>query len=205
MVQHEGAQAAGLTEEQGEALLWLARETIGRQLGMEAREPGPDIATRLLDQALGHKRGTFVTLKEHGELRGCIGSLAAIDSIVEGVKRNALHAAFDDSRFRPVEKNELAAIEVEISILTEPTLLAYASAEELLRILQVGIDGVILRKGVQGATFLPQVWEQLPEPRDFLSHLCRKAGLPAEAWRSGGLEVSTYRVQYFEEHGSTAR
>ena len=201
MARHEGAEAEGLREEQGKALLWLARETIGRQLGMQAREPGTDIAARLLDAELQRKRGTFVTLKEHGELRGCIGSLAAIDSIVEGVKRNALHAAFDDSRFRPVEKNELAAIEVEISILTEPTPLTYASAEELLRSLQVGIDGVILRKGVQGATFLPQVWEQLPEPKDFLSHLCRKAGLPADAWRSGNLEVSTYRVQYFAEHG----
>lgn len=201
MARHEGAETEGLREEQGKALLWLARETIGRQLGMPAREPGTDIAARLLDAELQRKRGTFVTLKEHGELRGCIGSLAAIDSIVEGVKRNALHAAFDDSRFRPVEKNEFAAIEVEISILTEPTPLTYASAEELLRTLQVGIDGVILRKGVQGATFLPQVWEQLPEPKDFLSHLCRKAGLPADAWRSGNLEVSTYRVQYFAEHG----
>lgn len=201
MTRHEGAQDAGLTEEQGKALLWLARETIGRQLGMAAGKPGPDIAARLQDRALQDKRGTFVTLKEHGELRGCIGSLAAVDPIVEGVKRNALHAAFDDSRFRPLEKNELAAIEVEVSILTEPTPLAYASAEELLRTLQVGIDGVIIRKGVQGATFLPQVWEQLPEPKDFLGHLCRKAGLSADAWQTGSLEVLTYRVQYFEEHG----
>ncbi len=200
MAQHEGVQAAGLTEEQGKALLWLARETIARQLGMEAHEPGADIAVRLLDRELQDKRGTFVTLKEHGELRGCIGSLAASDPIVEGIKRNALHAAFDDYRFSPVGKNELGAIEMEISILTEPTPLAHADGEDLLRILQAGIDGVILRKGVQGATFLPQVWEQLPEPRDFLSHLCRKAGLPGEAWQFGGLEVSTYRVQYFVEH-----
>ncbi|MCX5863545.1 MAG: AmmeMemoRadiSam system protein A [Deltaproteobacteria bacterium] len=180
MAQHEGAQAEGLREEQGKALLWLARETIGRQLGMEAHEPGSDIAACLLDADLQRKRGTFVTLKEHGELRGCIGSLVAMDSIVEGVKRNALHAAFEDSRFRPVEINELGAIEVEISILTEPIPLVYASAEELLRILRVGIDGVIIRKGVQGATFLPQVWEQLPEPKDFLSHLCRKGFLQGD-------------------------
>ena len=201
MASNEGAQAEGLTEAQGKALLWLARETIGRQLGMEAQEPGGEIVARLQDTELQEKRGTFVTLKEHGDLRGCIGSLAAIDSIVEGVKRNALHAAFEDSRFNPVGKDELGAIEVEVSILTEPARLAYASAEELLRALQVGRDGVIIRKGMQGATFLPQVWEQLSDPRDFLSHLCRKAGLPADAWRSGTLEVSTYRVQYFEEHG----
>ena len=203
MAQQEDAKNAGLTEEQGQALLWLARETIGRQLGMEAQEPRGEIAARLLDAELQRKRGTFVTLKEHGELRGCIGSLAAMESIVEGVRRNALHAAFDDSRFRPVEKNELAAIEVEISILTEPEPLAYANGEDLLRALQVGRDGVILRKGVRGATFLPQVWEQLPEPADFLRHLCSKAGLPPDAWRSGDLEVSTYRVQYFAERGST--
>lgn len=201
MASNEGVQAEGLTEEQGKALLWLARETIARQLGVEAHEPGAEVAAHLQDTELQEKRGTFVTLKEHGELRGCIGSLAAIDSIVEGVKRNARHAAFEDSRFNPVGKNELSAIEVEVSILTEPACLAYANAEELLRTLQVGLDGVIIRKGMQGATFLPQVWEQLPDPRDFLSHLCRKAGLPADAWRSGGLEVSTYRVQYFEEHG----
>jgi len=195
------ARDNGLTAEQGKALLWLARETISRQLGMEAHEPGAEIAARLRDAELQERRGTFVTLKEHGDLRGCIGSLAAVDSIVEGVKRNALHAAFEDSRFNPVGKNELGEIEVEISILTEPSHLHYASAEELLSTLQVGIDGVIIRKGVQGATFLPQVWEQLPDPVDFLSHLCRKAGLPADAWQSGGLEVSTYRVQHFEEHG----
>lgn len=201
MAREDDAQDAGLTEEQGKALLWLARETIGRRLGLEARQPEPDIAARLRDPALQNRRGTFVTLKEHGELRGCIGSLAAADPIVEGVKRNALHAAFDDSRFRPVQEHELPAIEMEVSILTEPTPLAYQSAEELLRTLRVGTDGVIIRRGVQGATFLPQVWEQLPDPKEFLAHLCRKAGLPADAWRMENLEVLTYRVQYFEEHG----
>ncbi|MFA6464707.1 MAG: AMMECR1 domain-containing protein, partial [Desulfurivibrionaceae bacterium] len=83
MAGKEGAQA-GLTEEQGKALLWLARETIARQLGMEAHEPGAEIAAHLQDKELQDKRGTFVTLKEHGEMRGCIGSLAAVDSIVEG-------------------------------------------------------------------------------------------------------------------------
>lgn len=200
MAREEGAQAAGLTEEQGKALLWLARETIAHRLGREAREPEPEIAARLQDAELQHKRGTFVCLKEHGELRGCIGCLAATDSIVEGVKRNALYAAFCDSRFRPVGKEEFAAIEIEVSILTEPAPLAYKNAEELLRALQPESDGVILRKGAQSATFLPQVWQQLPRPDDFLNCLCRKAGLPAEAWRSGDLEVLIYRVQYFVEH-----
>lgn len=205
MARDEGAQDAGLTEEQGKALLWLAREIIARQLGKEPREPAPDIAACLREQALQEKRGTFVTLKEHGALRGCIGTLAGIDPIVEGVKRNALHAAFDDSRFSPVDSRELPALEVEVSILTAPQPLIYKTSEELLACLQPGVDGVIIKKGVQGATFLPQVWEQLPAPEDFLAHLCRKAGLPAEAWRSGTLEVLTYRVQYFEEQGETLR
>ncbi|MFH1019820.1 MAG: AMMECR1 domain-containing protein, partial [Pseudomonadota bacterium] len=93
MARQQGSQAVGVREDQRQALPRLARETIGRQLGMSARAPAPEVAARLLGQALQHKRGTFVTLKEHGELRGCIGSLAAVDSIVEGVKRNALHAA----------------------------------------------------------------------------------------------------------------
>ena len=201
MAKHEGAQAHSLTEEQGQALLWLARETITRKLGLEAHEPEPKIAACLQDAELQYKRGTFVSLKAHGELRGCIGCLVATDSMVEEVKRNALHAAFGDSRFRPVAKEELAAIEMEVSILTEPTPLSYASPEELLRALRVGIDGVIILQGGRSATFLPQVWQQLPEPQDFLSHLCQKACLPVDAWRSGGLEVFTYRVQYFAEPG----
>lgn len=200
MARHGIAQPEGLTDGQGKALLWLARETISRRLGVAASDPGPH-AARLSDSELQEKRGTFVTLKKNGELRGCIGSLGAVDSIVEGVKRNALHAAFEDSRFRPVEKGELASIEMEVSILTEPRPLVYADGEELIRALQVGSDGVIIRKGVQGATFLPQVWEQLPRPEDFLSHLCRKGGLPADAWQSEHLDVSVYRVQYFSEHG----
>lgn len=202
MTKNQDTQAGNLTDEQGKALLWLARETISRKLGMEAQEPAPDTASRLQDQDLQHKRGTFVTLKEHGELRGCIGCLVAIDSIVEEVKRNALHAAFDDSRFRPVDKKELPAIEVEVSILTAPVPMIYANADELISTLQVGIDGVIIRKGAQSATFLPQVWEQLPRPEDFLSHLCRKACLAPDAWCSGNLDVFIYRVQYFAEHGS---
>lgn len=190
-------QTAGLRIEQGKALLWLARDTIARQLGQQAGEPDPDTAARLLDQELQQRRGIFVTLKEHGGLRGCIGSLAALDSIVDGVKRNALNAAFHDPRFKPVGINELAAIEVEISILTEPTFLAYANSEDLIRTLRVGIDGVIIQKEGHSATFLPQVWEQLPRPADFLGQLCCKAGLPAEAWQSGSLEVFIYQVQYF--------
>ncbi|MGV1099235.1 AmmeMemoRadiSam system protein A [Thiovibrio sp. JS02] len=190
-----------LSARQGKALLRLARRAISQELGMlpAGQEDDPD--QTLKDNALQARRGTFVTLKKRGELRGCIGSLAASESIVEGVRSNALNAAFHDSRFSPLQGDELADIEVEVSILSEPCLLAYTDSEDLTRKLRVGVDGVILRKGPQGATFLPQVWAQLPDPEEFLSHLCRKAWLPPDAWRRERLKVYVYQVQYFEEEG----
>ena len=86
-----------------------------------------------------------------------------------------------------------------MSVLTEPVPLDYTDADDLLVKLNPGVDGVIIKKGYASATFLPQVWEQLPQPEPFLSHLCMKAGLPAGQWRKGGLTVLVYRVQYFEE------
>ena len=90
-------------------------------------------------------------------------------------------------------------LDIEVSILTEPLPLAYRDSQDLIRKLRVNVDGVIIRKGHASATFLPQVWEQLPRPENFLNHLCMKAGLPADAWKHSELEVLTYQVQYFEE------
>jgi AmmeMemoRadiSam system protein A len=144
--------------------------------------------------------GTFVTLKIDDQLRGCIGNLTATEPLLEGVRRNAINAAFHDPRFAPLTETELAKVEIEVSILTEPQPLDYIDGADLLTKLRANIDGVIIRKGHASATFLPQVWEQLPEPEDFLSHLCKKAGLSSNAWRDTKLEVQTYQVQYFEEH-----
>ena len=119
--------------------------------------------------------------------------------MLEGVRRNAINAAFHDPRFSRLTKDELERTEIEVSILTEPQLLAYRDGQDLIQKLRVNVDGVIIRKGYASATFLPQVWEQLPEPADFLSYLCRKAGLSSDAWQSSKLEVLTYQVQYFEE------
>jgi len=194
-------QGAGemLTVEQGKALLGLARGVIARRLGVLADEAGEESEGMLQSEALQGRRGTFVTLKKNGELRGCIGSLAASESIVEGVRRNALNAAFHDSRFHPLGSDELSEIEIEVSILTEPARLSHTGPDDLLAQLRVGVDGVILRKGLSSATFLPQVWEQLPDKVEFLDHLCRKAWLPRDAWRREGLEVYVYQVQHFEE------
>ncbi|MEN6446471.1 MAG: AmmeMemoRadiSam system protein A [Syntrophaceae bacterium] len=186
------------TEDQGRALLALARAAIREHLGVKAAV-SPTLKKALMDEAFKAKTGTFVTLTIAGELRGCIGSLEGREPLVEGVEHNAVNAAFGDPRFRPLSKKELDKVHIEVSILTEPETLAYSDATDLLNKLRPGIDGVIIRQGYAGATFLPQVWEQLPDKEEFLAHLCMKAGLGADAWKRGKLEVKTYQVQYFEE------
>lgn len=186
------------TEEQGMALVALARRTIQDNLGEQA-PADPKLAEALADEALKVMAGTFVTLTMKGQLRGCIGSLEAREPLVEGVKHNALNAAFRDPRFSALTKKELANVQVEVSILTEAKPLAYTDSKDLLKKLRPGVDGLIIRQGLAGATFLPQVWEQLPDKEEFLAHLCMKAGLSPDEWKQGKLEVQTYQVQYFEE------
>jgi AmmeMemoRadiSam system protein A len=134
-----------------------------------------------------------------GNLRGCIGHIIPQESLIEGIKVNAINAAFRDPRFPSLTKEEWKKVEIEVSILTDPKPLSYSDANDLLKKLRPGIDGVIIKKGYHQATFLPQVWEQLPSKEKFLNHLCFKAGLDRDGWRKGDLEVSTYQVQAFEE------
>jgi len=188
-----------LTQRQGHLLVRLARQRIEERLGIEAA--APIAAEDLQDPALQEQRGVFVTLhKKNKELRGCIGSLAAAESIVDGIGRHALNAAFDDHRFTPVSAAELAHVHIEVSVLTEPESLEVENGEELLQRLRPGRDGVILQgPGGASATFLPQVWQQLPLPEQFLGHLCRKAGLAEQAWRTDALRFFVYQVQSFAE------
>jgi AmmeMemoRadiSam system protein B/AmmeMemoRadiSam system protein A len=184
----------------GQVLVKLARHTIMERLGRSL----PSSEVNLLKMAMQDKNfqshcGTFVTLKIQGQLRGCIGNLTPAESIANGIKRNAINAAFHDPRFAPLSTDELEQTEIEVSILTEPHPLEYRDSDDLIDKLRVNIDGVIIRKGHASATFLPQVWEQLPKPEDFLTHLCMKAGLPSDAWKSSQLEILTYQVQYFAE------
>jgi len=190
-----------LNEEQGRVLVKLARQTILAELG-KAVPPNESesVKSSLTESCYQAHCGTFVTLKIDGQLRGCIGNLTATEPISEGVRTNAINAAFRDPRFSPLTEQELAKVEIEVSILSEPQPLEYSDADDLINKLRVNIDGVIIRKGHASATFLPQVWEQLPAAEEFLSHLCMKAGLPAETWRNTKIEVLTYQVQYFEEH-----
>ena len=191
-----------LNQEQGQLLVKLARQTLSHHL---ARQTPPDeidtLNEKSADPCFHQTCGTFVTLKIDGQLRGCIGNLTSSESLISGVRRNAINAAFHDPRFAPLSASELDRVTIEVSILSNPQPLSYRNAADLLKKLRPNIDGVIIRKQFASATFLPQVWEQLPDPQDFIKHLCMKAGLPADAWRHSHLEVSTYQVQYFEEHG----
>jgi len=188
-----------LTEKQGRILVHLARETIAAGLGLSDSGKTKIPETDRADPAFQEQRGTFVTLKIKKQLRGCMGCLTPSETILEGVERNAINAAFNDPRFPPLTEVELEQAEIEISILTNPQELEYSSANDLLKKLRPDIDGVIIKKGTARSTFLPQVWEQLPRTEEFLAHLCTKAGLTPEEWQKGEMGVSTYQVQYFHE------
>jgi AmmeMemoRadiSam system protein A len=185
-----------LTEEEGKHLVETARKTIQKALFNPKDKSEPESVSSPKFQ---ERRGTFVTLTINGGLRGCIGHIIPQESLIEGVRVNAMNAAFRDPRFRPLSQNEFEKIRVEVSILTAPRPLPYTDANDLLGKLRPGTDGLIVRKGYHQATFLPQVWEQLPNKKDFLTHLCLKAGLAGDAWAYDQLEVHTYQVQAFEE------
>lgn len=185
-----------LTEKEGRYLLSLARKTIDAKIfNLEARVE--DVS--LDSNKFVVRRGTFVTLTIEGSLRGCIGNIIPQESLIEGVKANAVNAAFGDPRFRPLSIKEWEKVKIEISILTDPKSLDFSDKDDLLEKIRPGIDGVIIKKDYHQSTFLPQVWEQLPGKKEFLNHLCLKAGLDGDEWEKEKLEVSTYQVQAFEE------
>ncbi len=183
-----------LSYKQQQKLLNLARETISCKVNNREDLPAED-----QDPVFFKKMATFVTLKISGKLRGCIGNLQPVSTLWDGVKSNAINAAFNDHRFPPLTAEELAAVEIDISVLSLPEPLEYSNCLDLEDKLRPGVDGVILQDGVNGATFLPQVWEQLPSVDLFLGHLCRKAGLAETAWRERPLYIQTYQVLCFHE------
>lgn len=190
------AHAERLSKEEGRKLLKVARDAIQSALGEQKSEnAGEESVSPLLSE----RRGTFVTLTLRGALRGCIGRIVPQETLIEGVRANAVQAALRDPRFRPLSRDELEQVKIEVSVLTAPVPLSNSDAHDLPNKLRPGTDGVILKKGYKQATFLPQVWEQLPKPEDFLTHLCLKAGLEGDAWKHDRLDVSVYRVQAFEE------
>ncbi len=154
------------------------------------------VNTAYYPRPLREIRATFVTLNLHGQLRGCIGSLEAHRPLVEDVAHNAYAAAFSDPRFGPLQADELPDLKIHISVLSPTTAMTFHSEQDLIRQLRPGIDGLILEDGYHRGTFLPSVWESLPEPEDFWRHLKLKAGLSTEHW-SGTLRVSRYTTECF--------
>ena len=181
-----------LTEEERTELLQLARRSIEEQV-REGRSSKPDEAWVDRHPIFRAPRGVFVTLKKKGELRGCIGEITTERPLHEGVRRNAVEAAMHDTRFLPVEESELAEITLSITVLAHPERVEVASPDEYLE--------------VQGrrSTFLPQVWEQLPDPELFLSRLSVKQGSPPDAWRSPDAVLFRYRAYSFREEKATDR
>lgn len=185
-----------LTESEKSFLLRLARETIFHAVN---QLPLPRINDDELTLTLREVGASFVTLTIEGELRGCIGSLEAHRSLAGDVQAHAVDAALQDYRFPPLSVGELPLTKIEISRLTPPRRITYNDPTQLPDLLTPGVDGVILADGVRRATFLPQVWAQLPEKSEFLSHLCAKMGSSHDLWRRKVLDVSLYQVEEFEE------
>ena len=185
-----------LSAEEKAILLGLARQAI--EDAVQGRPFSP-LDLNSLPDSIRKPGASFVTLTINRELRGCIGALEAYQPLAEDVREHAVGAALQDYRFPPVSEDELKDLEIEISRLTPPQPLRYKTPEELLERLRPGVDGVILRDGLHRATFLPQVWEKLPDPPDFLSHLCAKMGASPNTWRYRPLQVYTYQVEEFHE------
>jgi hypothetical protein len=181
-------------------LLDLARRTLTSVTSAGGNLP--EVAAKDVAPKLTEKKACFVTLTKDGALRGCIGHLTAMEPLYRAVVENARNAALRDPRFPAVEAGELDKIKIEISVLTEPQPLAFSSPDDLLSKLHPNEDGVLLHIGPRTATFLPQVWAQIPDKVKFLEHLSQKAGCEPSAWRGKDVSVSIYHVECFEEEHS---
>ncbi len=180
---------------QRKELLTRAHDSIAH--GLETGTPLP-VDKNALPDWLREPRATFVTLERNGQLRGCIGSLEAHRPLAEDVTQNAYAAAFCDPRFLRVTAAEWPDIDLHISILSPPEPMTVRSEQDLLNQLRPGTDGLILEDGRARATFLPAVWESLPDPRAFVLHLKNKAGLPPEYW-SDTIRAQRYTTEYVSE------
>jgi AmmeMemoRadiSam system protein A len=159
----------------------------------------PEVAEENVPERLRMPSGCFVTLHKQGQLRGCIGHIFPKSPLYKAVMENAMRAALSDFRFPSVRPEELPQIDIEISVLTVPRKLQANSPREVLQKLRPGVDGVVLRQGYRMATYLPQVWKELPDKEDFLRHLAQKAGLPPDAWQDPTTEILTYQAEVFGE------
>jgi AmmeMemoRadiSam system protein A len=184
----------------GQHLLQIARAAISNVLGRAVALPAPAGATVDVLQALG---ASFVTLNQHGQLRGCIGSLQAHRPLITDIQANAIAAALHDPRFAPLTLVELDITTVEVSVLSAMQALPFTSESHALAQLRPGVDGVVFEFGRYRSTFLPQVWEQLPDARQFMAHLKHKAGLAPEFW-AAEVRLQRYTVSKFKEVEGTS-
>lgn len=185
-----------LSNEERRLLLELSRGALNAGVQGKVLEP---LELEKLPDKLTKPGATFVTLTKGKELRGCIGSLEAKRPLAEDVRIHAIAAALEDYRFPPVNEQELDQISIEISRLTTPQLIEASDEKDLLSQIRPGIDGVILIQGIRRATFLPQVWEKIPEVELFLEMLCRKMGSAEDCWKMPGVQVFIYQVEKFHE------
>ena len=195
-------------------LLELARRTIS-DVVLKSKPPQPHLSQPHLSQPhlsqphlsqphsaqisekLEQRRACFVTLRLDGKLRGCIGNILPEKPLYKTVMHMATSAATRDSRFQPVATDEVDRLHIEISVLSVPQPLEFDSPQDLLEKLRPGVDGVVLKLGPRHSTFLPQVWEHLPDKREFLARLCEKAKLAPTDWRNSELKIDTYQVEAF--------
>jgi AmmeMemoRadiSam system protein A len=189
-----------MPEEQAQ-LLRISRGTLEAITAGNAR-PRPDLAT--LAARLREERACFVTLQSQGELRGCTGTLTARRPLADEVSVTTVQTALNDPRFPPVLAAEVPNIHIEISVLTPSTRLDFDGPDDLLMRLRPGTDGVTLHLGPYRSTFLPQVWERVPDPAEFLTLLSRKMGLPGDTWRHPRLVVEIYQSIIIAEPERTA-
>jgi AmmeMemoRadiSam system protein A len=183
--------------EYGRTLLSIARASIARALGRE------DIASD--DAPWLHEMGAcFVTLTQEGRLRGCIGSIQARRTLLQDLKENAVAAALHDPRFPPMVVQEMEHTQIEVSLLSPMQALTFANEADALAQLRPGVDGLVFEFEHYRSTFLPQVWEQLPDPREFMAHLKNKAGLSHRFWAEG-VRLHRYSVRQWTEAGLTVR
>ncbi len=176
-------------DRRGRLLVAIAREAM-------AERDAPAGPRAWEDPWLRAVAATFVTLRLKGDLRGCIGTVDALRALGDDVAHNARAAAYADPRFEPVDAGELARLEVEVSVLSAREALFAASENEAISLLRPGVDGVVVEYGECRATFLPQVWEGLADPLDFLTELRRKARLPGRFWHPQ-LRLSRYTVEKY--------
>jgi MEMO1 family protein len=188
--------AAQFNASERKFLLDLARQALRR---VTAGRSLPEITPAAVPESCQSNKGCFVTLTKSGELRGCIGNILPAGPLYQAVMENARGAALRDPRFPPVTEEEVGRLHIEVSVLTTPEPLPFATPQELLAKLQPHRDGVVLKIGGRSSTFLPQVWEQLPDKTEFLNHLAAKAGCEPSAWRGKDVLVSVYHVEAFEE------